>query len=464
MLETEGSGEGADLAAVTRGRVADDLNLPVVLIVTNSQVTVTGNLLVASRDGGSDIMGVKVAASLSVDQSDNRVVANESEIALGVVVLLAAVGVEEPVVVGVFVVVASNLLLLGTLRVGLDVRVEKTTTVAHVLDGCARTKCDFQRAVLSDLGTLEVGLEKRAHLSVTRATAVEDSEVQGERKEIDQEGNDDKTDDTGDDMGTKGCLAIVSCVSQTSNRNTYNRHLGIAKLSPEVLNSVETDESSHKKTNKLDTADTTNAKTGHEKPEEPLRVEAVITLIVELGPAEHSGDSTTEKHRVEQDESADGCVGVLAENHKGHQPDSRTSELKFASSEVGQRNAENTESRVEDTHDGVVDLWGVLFARLEFEGSVVAGEDSRETNKHLAERRVDIEVVFMLDIVGSELSEAIQRLEESLKMKANRFDVLSFIPGDNVAKTNLVKSGEESQEREDQRGNDNLPSIECLKK
>lgn len=48
MLKTEGSGESANLATVTRSRVADDLNLPVVLLVTNSQVTVTGNLLVAS--------------------------------------------------------------------------------------------------------------------------------------------------------------------------------------------------------------------------------------------------------------------------------------------------------------------------------------------------------------------------------------------------------------------------------
>jgi len=48
MLKTEGSGESANLATVARSRVTDNLNLPVVLLVTNSQVTVTGNLLVAS--------------------------------------------------------------------------------------------------------------------------------------------------------------------------------------------------------------------------------------------------------------------------------------------------------------------------------------------------------------------------------------------------------------------------------
>jgi hypothetical protein len=90
--------------------------------------------------------------------------------------------------------------------------------------------------------------------------------------------------------------------------NTYNRHLGVTKLSPEVLDGVETNESSNEETDKLNTADTTNAETSHEQPEEPLRVEAVVTLVVELGPAEHGGYSTAEKHRIKQDESADGGV------------------------------------------------------------------------------------------------------------------------------------------------------------
>jgi hypothetical protein len=221
-------------------------------------------------------------------------------------------------------------------------------------------------------------------------------------------------------------------------KGTYNRHLGVAELSPEVLNGVEADESGDEQTDKLDTTDTTNADTSHEKPEEPLGLEATVALVVELGPAEDSGHSTAQKHRVEKDETADGGVRVLAEHHESYKPDGRTTELEFASSEVCQRNAENTESRVENTHDGVVDFLRVLLARLEFEGSVVASEDSGETNKHLAERRVHIEVVLMLDIVGTELAEAIQKLGTCLEMHRNQFDVLSFIPGDNVADTNLV--------------------------
>jgi hypothetical protein len=206
MLETESSGKGSDLAAIPRSRIADNLNLPVVLVVTNSQVTVAGNFLVASGHRGSDVVRVQIAASLGVDKSNDGVVTNESEVTLRVVVLLSAVGVEEPVVVGVLVVVAGNLLLLGTLGVGLNVGVKKTTTVAHVLDSSTGTNCNLQRAVLSNLSTLEVSLEEGAHLSITRAGAVENGEVQGEREEVDQERDDDEANDTGDDVGTKSGL------------------------------------------------------------------------------------------------------------------------------------------------------------------------------------------------------------------------------------------------------------------
>ena len=210
VLETESSGKSPDPAAVARSSIPDNLNLPMILVVTNSQVTVRRNLLVASSDGGSNVVRVQVAASLGVNKANDGAVTNETEISLGVVVIISAVGVEEPVVVGVLVVVASNLLLLGTLGVGLDVRVKKTTAVSHVLDSRTGTNRNLERAVLSDLGTLEVGLEEGAHLGITRAAAVKDGEVESEGDEVDQEGDDDETDDTGKDVSTEDSLGHVS--------------------------------------------------------------------------------------------------------------------------------------------------------------------------------------------------------------------------------------------------------------
>ena len=131
-----------------------------------------------------------------------------------------------------------------------------------------------------------------------------------------------------------------------------------------------------------------------------------MALVVELGPAEDGGHSAAQQHRVEEDKAADGGVRVLAEDHESHKPDGRSAKLELSRGEVGQGDADNTKGGIEDTHDSVVDFLGVFLARLELERTVVSSKNSGETNEHLAQRRVNIEVVLMLDIVASELAKA----------------------------------------------------------
>lgn len=302
VLETESGGQSADSASIARGGVAKNFNLPVVLVVTNSQVTVARNFLVGLGHRGSDFVGVQVAASLGVEQTDSRAVTNEAKLfRLRVVVLLTTVGVDEPVVVGVLVVVASNLLLLRTVGVGLNVRVQQTATITHVLDGSTRADGNFQGAVLADLSALQVGLEKRAHLGVTWSGSVEDSEVQSEGEHVDKEWNDDQTDNTSDDVGTEGRLKsdVSTARDLAGHLITYEGHLGVTELVPEILNGVQTDESRDEETDELDRADAANAEAGEEKPEEPFGFEAVVALVVELGPTENCSHGTAEQHGVE---------------------------------------------------------------------------------------------------------------------------------------------------------------------
>jgi hypothetical protein len=307
------------------------------------------------------------------------------------------------------VVIASNLLLVGALGISLDVRVEETTTVAHVLDGCARANGDFEGAVLANLGSLQVGLEERAHLGIARTGSVKDSKVESEGEQVDQERNDDETDNSGEKMGCQSRLSylLVRSRHEWLEGKTNQGHLGVTKLVPEILNGVETNESGDEKTNKLDTADTADAETRHEQPKEPFRLEAVAALVVELGQTQDGGDSATEQHGVEQDETADGGVGVLAEDHEGDEPDGGAGELELAGRVVCHGDAHYTEEGVEDSHKGVVDLLGVLLSGLELEGSVVASENTRQADQHLSERWVDIEIVFVLDVVAAELAEAV---------------------------------------------------------
>ena len=66
---------------------------------------------------------------------------------------------------------------------------------------------------------------------------------------------------------------------------------------------------------------------------------------------------------------------------------------------LGHRDGENTKHGIEGTHGPKVELRGVLLARLELERSIVTSDITREANKQLAERRVDIKVVRLLEVV-----------------------------------------------------------------
>lgn len=133
-----------------------------------------------------------------------------------------------------------------------------------------------------------------------------------------------------------------------------------------------------------------------------------MTLVVELDPAKSGSKGSAKKHGVEENEAADGGVRVLAENHQGNKPDGRSGQLQLLGSKVGHGDTSNAKGGIKGSHEGIVDIFGIFLARLEFEGSVVAGEDSGEAYQHLSERGVDVEVVFMLDVVASKLAKTVK--------------------------------------------------------
>lgn len=132
-----------------------------------------------------------------------------------------------------------------------------------------------------------------------------------------------------------------------------------------------------------------------------------MALIVELGPAKGSSHSTAEQHRIEEDKTANSGVRVLAKDHQCNKPDSRSAEVKLAGGVVGHGNADDAKQGIESTHKGIIDILGVLVARFELERSIVSTKNTRQSNKHLSKRGVDIEVVFMLDVVAAEFTKAV---------------------------------------------------------
>jgi hypothetical protein len=111
VLKTERCSEGTKLAVVAGGSVADNLDLPVILGIADSHVTVARNFFIALGDGSRDIMRVEVTASLGMKKTNGITVANKSESFGSVIRSLSSVRIDKPVVVGILVVIASDLLL-----------------------------------------------------------------------------------------------------------------------------------------------------------------------------------------------------------------------------------------------------------------------------------------------------------------------------------------------------------------
>jgi mannose/fructose/N-acetylgalactosamine-specific phosphotransferase system component IID len=135
-----------------------------------------------------------------MNEADGISISDVLQITGGVVLGLVAAGIDEPVIVGILVVIASNLLLVGTLWVGLNVGVQQTTAVTHVLNGDSGSMDDLKRAVSAHLGATQVGLEKRAHLRITRTTVGQNGEMQVERKHVYQNGDDDQASHASKEM------------------------------------------------------------------------------------------------------------------------------------------------------------------------------------------------------------------------------------------------------------------------
>jgi hypothetical protein len=110
--------------------------------------------------------------------------------------------------------------------------------------------------------------------------------------------------------------------------------------------------------------------------------------------------------------------------------------------EVGERDAQGTKGSVEEAHKGIVDVLGINLPTLELKGAIVAGQVARQTDQHLPERRVDIEVELAFEVVRSE------------------FPKMSFIPCDNVGDANFPHAREEGEEGEDDGRDEELVVVE----
>lgn len=241
-------------------------------------------------------------------------------------------------------------------------------------------------------------------------------------------------------------LATQSSIITTRSDTTHLRHFDIAKLAPQIIDGVQSNKSGTEESNPFDTADTPNAQTSQTEPDVPFQGEALALQAMEPSPAHGRGECEAKQHRVEQNESGDGRVRILAQHHQTNQPDCGPAEVQLSSGVVRQRDTDDTESGIESSHKGIVHIFRVLLAGLEFERSIVACQVAGQANQHLSEWGVYIEVELALEVVGAEFTE------------------VGLIPGDDVGSADLVQAGEESESRQDNGENDRFPAGENMEK
>lgn len=91
-----------------------------VFLIANGSVAVCRDLVIGFGHWRRNSMGVEIASGLRVYQANNILVSYVLDRVLRVVQRLVPIWIEEPIVVGIFVMVAGHLLLLRTFWVRLD--------------------------------------------------------------------------------------------------------------------------------------------------------------------------------------------------------------------------------------------------------------------------------------------------------------------------------------------------------
>lgn len=137
-------------------------------------------------------MRMQVAACLCVNQTNHVLISDVFNRCFSIKRLRVTIWIEEPIVIGILMMIASDLLLLRPLRVGLDMRMEKTTTITHIFKRSSRTVSDFKGTIFSNLRTSKIGLEQRAHLRISGTAVFQDEEVYPEREHVNNERKDNQ--------------------------------------------------------------------------------------------------------------------------------------------------------------------------------------------------------------------------------------------------------------------------------
>lgn len=166
-----------DVLLVAQDHVVDDLDDPVVVIIADRQVTVGGNFKVLLGHGRREGVRVDIPGRSGMYDPQHVAVLDVLNLAIRVQGRAAPRWVDNKVIIGILVVVTSDLLLIRSYRERLDMRMQQSTSVAEILDRNLGSDGDFERRFCKVVAS-QMSLEQGAHLRVTGTGTIENHKVE----------------------------------------------------------------------------------------------------------------------------------------------------------------------------------------------------------------------------------------------------------------------------------------------
>ena len=295
------------LCLLSVGLLLDNLNTEQVVRVSLKSLITVGRdfvLPVSLCDRGTDIVRVKTAISGDVVEPDYTTILNvdrtivipsfrASQVRASVVLGHngESLVLHDPDVVLVLVGVESNLLLLAAGGVHVAVRVEVSTLCVPVTEGNAASVGDIGWHILHTLG-VQGGLELRGHETITFAGVDQADEVDCEHGHVERDGNDDQTEETGEEVLEPQTRGDSPCVS---------------KQNPELQERQGADPCDCEESNPFYASCSSQTKTSSCQPEPPCGLEgllgALLVLVCKGSPGECGECREDDQGRIEKDKT-----------------------------------------------------------------------------------------------------------------------------------------------------------------
>ena len=121
-------------------QVVNNFNLPVIMEISDSRISITRNLVMKFSNGSRNIMRVKIASSGSMLKSNNITVFEELNGSIEVKCRFIPTWVNDPFVVCVFIMITCHLLLVWSNGERLYMGMQESSTIPNILQSYLWTK------------------------------------------------------------------------------------------------------------------------------------------------------------------------------------------------------------------------------------------------------------------------------------------------------------------------------------